>query len=54
MKPYDGAEKDGPLGFFKGVGKGIGGVICKPLLVCIRSAVSSSILFHLLIFVQAL
>jgi hypothetical protein len=30
MKPYDGAKKDGPLGFFKGVGKGIGGVICKP------------------------
>lgn len=29
-QPVRGAEKDGPAGFVKGIGKGIGGVIAKP------------------------
>ncbi|KAG9236997.1 hypothetical protein BJ875DRAFT_191226 [Amylocarpus encephaloides] len=29
-QPFDGAKKEGAVGFFKGAGKGIGGLVCKP------------------------
>lgn len=29
-QPYEGAKKEGPVGFLKGVGKGIGGIALKP------------------------
>ncbi|KIY52729.1 hypothetical protein FISHEDRAFT_63685 [Fistulina hepatica ATCC 64428] len=32
MKPIEGAESEGALGFFKGVGKGIVGVVTKPVV----------------------
>jgi hypothetical protein len=31
MQPIDGAKKEGPLGLWKGVGKGIGGFALKPV-----------------------
>jgi hypothetical protein len=30
MQPIDGAKKEGTLGLWKGVGKGIGGIALKP------------------------
>lgn len=30
VEPYNGARKEGPLGFLKGVGKGIGSIATKP------------------------
>ncbi|RDB28887.1 Vacuolar protein sorting-associated protein 13 [Hypsizygus marmoreus] len=32
MKPIEGAESEGALGFFKGVGKGLVGVVTKPVI----------------------
>ena len=29
-KPYEGAREEGALGFFKGIGKGVGGLVCGP------------------------
>jgi hypothetical protein len=29
-QPYHGAKEEGPLGFLKGAGKGIGGLLLKP------------------------
>jgi hypothetical protein len=31
MQPIDGAKKEGTLGLWKGVGKGIGGLVLKPV-----------------------
>lgn len=39
VQPVVGAQKEGALGFLKGFGKGLGGVICKP-------AAGESNLFH--------
>jgi len=31
QQPAEGARKEGPLGFAKGLGKGLGGVVLKPI-----------------------
>lgn len=31
LKPYENAQKDGAVGFFKGVAQGITGVVVKPV-----------------------
>lgn len=30
VQPVKGAQKEGPVGFLKGFGKGLGGIVCKP------------------------
>ncbi|KAK0664247.1 hypothetical protein DIS24_g712 [Lasiodiplodia hormozganensis] len=30
LQPVKGAQKEGPVGFLKGFGKGLGGIVCKP------------------------
>lgn len=29
-QPFKGARKEGTAGFFKGIGKGVGGIVLKP------------------------
>lgn len=42
MKPFEGAKKEGALGLIKGIGKGVAGLIVKPVSGVLDAASSFS------------